>query len=97
MSDIGRADPNLAALQADLVALKRDVTTLLEGWKAGATSRVQGVAAEIDGRARGAYRGIADSGQRSAKEVGRHVEAHPLLALLIAAGIGFIGGRALPR
>jgi ElaB/YqjD/DUF883 family membrane-anchored ribosome-binding protein len=104
MSTSTNPDPDLAALRDDLAALKRDVAGLIEHLKAGATegaqSAVEGAQSAVEHLQDGAHRlcdSVAAEGQREAKVVCRQIEEHPLLALLIAVGVGYIGGRVLSR
>lgn len=97
MSLSGKTDADLAALHDDVIALKRDVTSLLEHLKLGATNGAQTAAERIDDGAKKIYRNVAAEGDRAAKAIGRQVEEQPLVALLIALGIGYVGGRLLSR
>lgn len=97
MSISSRTDPDLAALQDDLAALKRDVSNLLEHLKIGATNNAQSAAERVEDGAQRIYRNVAAEGDRAAKAIGRQVEEQPLVALLIALGIGYVGGRLLSR
>lgn len=90
-------EPDLAILQSDIAALKRDVTSLVEHLKVGATNGAHSAADYLDDGARRLYRNVAAEGQRSAKVVGQQIEDHPLATLLIALGVGYIGGRFLSR
>jgi hypothetical protein len=42
-------------------------------------------------------RNVVAEDERSAKALRRQIEAQPLAALLIALGVGYIGGRVLSR
>jgi len=88
---------SLATLQDDMIALKRDVTSLLQHLQQGATDGAQSTVEHLDHATRAVYRNLTDSGVRSAKEIGRQVEAKPVAAILVALGIGYIGGRLLSR
>jgi hypothetical protein len=90
-------DAGVTALQTDIAALKRDVASLIEHLKTGVTHGVQGAAARVDGGSRRLYRTASAEGGRALKVVGGQVEERPLVALLIALGVGYIGGRVLTR
>ena len=90
-------EPDLATLQSELTALKRDVASLVEHLTAGASKAAQGAAEQIDDGARRLYRNVTENGDRSIKAIGAQVEAQPLAALLIAIGFGYLGGRLLTR
>lgn len=93
----GSKDPSLATLQDDMSALKRDVASLIEHLQTGASATAASAAAQIDQGARKIYRNVAAEGEKSAAALTRQVEEQPLIALLIVLGIGFVGGRLLPR
>ena len=97
MNASSKSEPDLAVLQDDLATLKRDVASLIEHLKTGATNGAHSAAEYLDDGARRLYRNVAAEGQRSAKVIGEQVEEHPLAALLIALGVGYIGGRFLSR
>jgi ElaB/YqjD/DUF883 family membrane-anchored ribosome-binding protein len=92
-----KSEPDLAVLQDDMAALKRDVASLIEHLRAGATSGAHNAADYLDDGARRLYRTMAAESQRSAKALGEQVEEHPLAALLIALGVGYVSGRFLSR
>jgi hypothetical protein len=79
-------DPDLAVLQDELAALKRDVVGLNEHLKSGAANGARAAANHLDGVAEGSVRALE-----------RQIETQPLVALLIALGVGYIGGRVLSR
>lgn len=97
MSISGKTDPDVAALQDDIAALKHDLSSLLEHLKIGASNGAQTAAGRLDDGAQKIYRNVAAEGDRAAKAIGRQVEEQPLVALLIALGIGYVGGRLLSR
>lgn len=97
MSASIKNDPDLASLQSDIAALKRDLSTLVEHIKTSATNSAEAAAGQLDDGARKLYRNIAAEGERSVKAISHQIEEQPLVALLIAAGIGYIGGRLLTR
>lgn len=96
MSDTTNSN-DLAALQADMTALKRDVASLVQHLANGASKSAQDAASQIDDSARRLYRSAAAEGDRSIKAIGAQVEAQPVVALLIAVGLGYLGGRLLTR
>ena len=88
---------DLSALQNDMTALKRDVASLVQHLTSGASKGAQDAASQIDDGARRLYRTAAAEGDRSLKAIGAQVEAQPIAALLIAVGLGYLGGRLLTR
>ena len=97
MSPPSVSDADLANLQNDIAALKADVANLLSHLRQGATNGAQSAADQIDDSARRLYRSIAAESARPLKAIGAQVEEQPLVALLVAAGIGFVAGRVLSR
>lgn len=73
-------------LADDVAALKRDLAHLIENVK----KTGKGTANDV-------YRNIAAESERSIKAVSRQVEEQPLMSLLIAFGVGLVGGRLLSR
>jgi hypothetical protein len=97
MSASDKTEPGIAGLQDDIAALKRDVASLIEHLKLGATTGAQSAAGHLDDGAHRVCRGLAAEGERAAKVVSDQIEAQPLVALLIALGVGYVGGRLLSR
>jgi hypothetical protein len=97
MTATNSVDPDLAAVRADLALLRRDMTGLLDHLKAGATHRARGAVADLDEGARQLYRDAAAEGQHSVNLIGQQVMEQPVLSLLLAASLGYIGGRVLCR
>ena len=79
----------VARLREDLAALKTDITGLVKSMRSDA--------GEIGEEAEELYAKLAKEGERSARAVVREFEERPLMTLLIAFAVGFIGGRFLPR
>lgn len=90
-------EANLATLQADLAALRRDMASLIDNLGTQASNGAQAAAASVDDGARRIYRTVAAEGGKSVDALSRQVEEQPLVALLLAVGIGWIGGRLLSR
>ena len=97
MTAASEEKPDLAAVQEDIAALKRDVANLIEHLKAGASNGAQSAAGQLDEAAQRLYRSVAAEGDRSIKAMSRQVEQQPLTALLIALGVGYFAGRLLSR
>ncbi|MEA2781951.1 MAG: hypothetical protein QOK29_3495 [Rhodospirillaceae bacterium] len=94
MTDLNRgtrsSDGDLDRLKDDMANLREDLGQLVEHLRRGATESAARQAQRI-------YDQLATQGERSANAIAREVEERPLTALLIAFGIGFIGGRLLTR
>ena len=84
-------------LREDLAALKRDVASLFEHMKCGATNSVQNAADQIERTVRSFRQQAGAERERSAKAISVFVEKQPFVALMIAVGIGYIGARVLRR
>jgi len=97
MSDANSRNPDLAALENDIATLKRDVASLIGHLKAGIANGAQGAAGQIEDGAASLYNMASAEGDRAVKAVIRQVEEQPLLCLLIALGVGYVGGRLLSR
>jgi hypothetical protein len=97
MAESKNAEMDLAAFRDDLAALKHDVASLIDHVKGGATDKIQIAADQIDRSARGLCHEAGAEGERSVKAVGAWVEKQPVLALLIALGVGYVGARAFLR
>jgi ElaB/YqjD/DUF883 family membrane-anchored ribosome-binding protein len=95
MSASMNADPDLAVLREDLVALKRDVASLIEHIKGRATNSVQNAVDQIDRGVRNLRQQAGTQGERSGKAISLFVEKQPFVALIIAVGIGYVGARVL--
>ena len=81
LSIAGDATAQIARLREQVEALMRD--------------RVTPALADAAGRAERAIHGAADSVRGQAETVSGKVREQPLVAVLIAAGIGYLLGRAM--
>lgn len=90
-------DQTMAALQADMAALKHDLSSLLGNLKAGASNGAHNAADQIDEKAQHMYRRVSEQSDRSIKALGQQIEDQPIMSMLVVLGIGFIGGRLLSR
>lgn len=97
-------DSDYNALRDDLAALKGDMANLIShlsdraaGGAQSAANGAQSALGMMDDRARDALRSASAEGDRAVKAMGQKVEEQPVTALLIALGIGYIGGRLLAR
>jgi ABC-type transporter Mla subunit MlaD len=90
-------DAALAAVRGDLAALRSDVGALVANLQKKTRNGASDAADQISGTVKGLSETAADSGQQSAKAIGAWIEEKPLLAFLIAVGVGYVGVRALLR
>ena len=89
--------PDIAALASDVSALKKDVATLLDHLQKETVNGARGVADRIEKQAEQLYRNVYAKGEQQAEVLSHKIEDQPLTAVLIAAGIGYLGGRLLGR
>ena len=96
---VNGSPPDLDTIVSDLAALRDEVATLTNHLKTsainGASGAAHGAADFIGDEAERLYGKMAAEGSRYAKAVSRNVEKRPVESLLLAFGIGFIGGRWL--
>ncbi|MGH7124875.1 MAG: hypothetical protein ACREFI_10920 [Stellaceae bacterium] len=96
-----RHTSDLDAIGDDVAMLKRDLSRLMAHMKNGsydvATDSARDAVERLSGEADQLYRSLAKHGNRSIKSLSRQVEEQPLASLLVAFGIGLIGGRLLGR
>lgn len=90
-------DTDRSTLRDDLAGLKRDAAGLIDHLKTGVADGTRTAATEIDDGARRAMRSVADGAERSAGLIERKIEERPLVALLIALGVGWVGARLMSR
>ncbi|MGA7196232.1 hypothetical protein [Roseiarcus sp.] len=90
-------DSDIELFREDLVALKRDVASLIEHAKGGATDTVQDADGQIKRRVRSLREEAGAQRDRSAKAVNLFLETQPVAALSIAVALGYIGARVLRR
>ena len=91
------SDPDIALFREDLVILKREVPSLIEHIKGGATNKVQNATNQVERHVRSLRQEAGAQGERSAQAVRVFTEKQPLVALIIAVGIGYVGARVLGR
>ena len=91
------SDPDIALFREDLVILKRDVASLIEHIKGGATNNVQNATNQIERHVRSLRQEAGAQGERSAQAARVFTEKQPFIALIIAAGIGYVGARVHRR
>ena len=87
------SDPDIALSREDLVILKRDVASLIEHIKGGATNNVQNATNQVEPHVGSLRQEAGAQGERSAQAVRVFTEKQPLVALIIAVGIGYVGAR----
>jgi hypothetical protein len=92
---------DLDAIMSDLASLRRDFAVLTDHLKTGALQGANGIArdaaAQLGEAAERIYGNVAAQSERSMKAIGRRVEEQPVMSLLLAFALGFIGSRWLSR
>jgi hypothetical protein len=95
------SSPDLDAIVTDLASLRRDIAALTDHLRTGAINGAKGAAQDIAGHlgdeAQRLYGNLAAQGERSMKALGRQVEEQPVMSLLLAFALGFVGSRWLSR
>ena len=91
------SDPDIALFREDLVILKRDVASLIEHIKGGATNKVQNSTNQVERHVRSFRQKAGARGEGSAEAISVFTEKQPLVALIIAVGIGYVGARVFRR
>jgi hypothetical protein len=91
------SDPDVALFREDLVILKRDVASLIEHIKGRATIKVQNATNQVERHVRSLRQEAGAQGERSSEAIRVFAEKQPLVALIIAVGIGYVGARVLRR
>jgi ElaB/YqjD/DUF883 family membrane-anchored ribosome-binding protein len=89
--------PEFKAMMADLSALRADVALLAGHVKASTVSAAEAAAGQVSAEATKLMGSVANAGKSSAKAVERQIDAHPLVSLLLAFSLGFIGSRLIAK
>ena len=89
--------PDLASLQADVTALKKDVASLVDNLQKQTVTGAIGAVDRLEKQAEQLYRAVYAKGEHQAEVLSHKIEDQPITAVLIAAGIGYLGGRLLAR
>ena len=97
MSTTESRTADLSNLEADIAALKRDVASMIEHLRGDLAGRAQNAADQIGASTERLYGLAAAEGDLAAKAVASCVNQQPLMCLLAALGLGFVGGRLLSR
>jgi ElaB/YqjD/DUF883 family membrane-anchored ribosome-binding protein len=92
---------DLQAITSDIASLKHDLAALTRHLKLAASEKTrtaaQSAVEQISDEASRAYENLTSQGKRAVKAIGRQVEEQPLVSLLLAFAVGFLGGRMLSR
>lgn len=88
---------DIAALREDLASLRQDLASLVSNLKSDATKGASRAVSQIDDNLKDVYRAALNNGEQSARQISKQIEDHPLLAIMLVLGAGYLGGRALSR
>jgi ElaB/YqjD/DUF883 family membrane-anchored ribosome-binding protein len=92
---------DLQTITSDIASLKHDFAALTYHLKPAASEKArtaaQSALEQISDKALRAYENLTTKGKCSVKAIGRQVEEQPLISLLLAFAVGFLGGRMLSR
>lgn len=97
---VAEKTPDIQTMMADIAVLKRDLATLLHtttGIVANDVASAKGMVSHLGDEAVEAYHSLTSQGERSIKAISHQVEEKPLMSLLLAFAVGFLGSRLLSR
>lgn len=100
-SNVTTSQADFSAIADDVAALRRDFARLMAHVKEGgvdiAADKARDALHKIGDEARQIYESISSEGERSIGALGRQIEEQPFLSIMIAFGVGLVGGRLLSR
>lgn len=88
---------DIAALREDLNSLRQDLASLVSNLKSDAARNMSRGASQFDENLQAFYRSAMSSGEEQARQITRKIEDHPLLAIMLVLGAGYLGGRLFNR
>ncbi len=91
------ASADIKALMADFAALRADVARLTSSLKTDAVRAAESAATQVNTEATRLMGSATDAGKSSVAAVERQVDAHPLVSLMLAFSLGFVGSRLLTK
>ncbi len=97
MASNSSVENDIAALREDLTSLRQDLASLVSSLKANAADNMSRTASQLDDNVQAIYRSALNSGEQSAKQISKQIEDHPLLAIMLVLGAGYLGGRLMSR
>jgi ElaB/YqjD/DUF883 family membrane-anchored ribosome-binding protein len=95
VSGTGTSQSEVDRLVADVQALKRDIAKLAEHSRGAAWNGAADTVNALGNEAQRLYDEVASKGRDQVKRVSGQVQEKPIMSILIAFGIGFLGGRIL--
>lgn len=85
------------AMMADLAALRADVAHLAGRLKTNSISAAENAATQIGDEAARLMDSVSTARKTSVHAVEQQIDAHPLISLLLAFSVGFVGSRLLTK
>lgn len=85
------------AMMADLAALRADVAQLAGHVKSSTVNAAEVAAGQVSAEATRLMGTVSDVSKSSVKAVERQIDAHPLVSLMLAFSLGFVGSRLLTK
>lgn len=89
------AETDLSQLIADVQSLKQDIAKLADHSRSTVWNGAAETANALSSEAQRLYGEVAAKGRDQVKRVSGQVQEQPIMSILIAFGIGFLGGRIL--
>jgi ElaB/YqjD/DUF883 family membrane-anchored ribosome-binding protein len=84
-------------MAADIDKIRGDIASLKDDFARVVKDLASNAKGEISDETKRLYAKLSQQSERSAKRLAREVEERPLTTLLLAFGIGFIGGSLMRR
>ena len=97
MSEAIKHDRDIEAVKVDLAALRGDVSDLLEHLRKSAEGRTASARDELGRQFAGFGREAVEDGRDAVSLFTQWFRQRPVLATLVAVGVGYVGARALLR
>ncbi|MGH7073891.1 MAG: hypothetical protein ACREFD_06785 [Stellaceae bacterium] len=91
------SEVNIAKLIEDIDMLKRDFAAIAEKSSAQVKSSAKDAANRVGSEAQRFYKSAAETGGRSLDALSDEVKERPLVSVMIAFALGYIGGRLMRR
>ena len=89
--------PDYSAVLADLASLRADIARLAANVSTEARNAGTQAADSLNSSAHSLYDGMSDSARTTAKAAGAQMDAHPMMSLILAFSLGFVGSKLLSR
>jgi len=91
------SEVDLAKLIEDINMLKRDIAAIAERSGEQVKSSAVDAASKISAEAQRLYDSVTTNSERSLEALSTEIEQRPLVSVLIAFALGYLGGRLMHR